>query len=211
MARRVQRYRPQHSNHAPGGLRRRSQGRQTYTPQAPKAITPRLGNITPATPATPSPFDAGLAAKTAALNARRQTLLSDLGVDLYQTSQEYGFQYNPASGMFGGFDPTNPFSQAALLVKTRQDALTNANRAYDRGVRGTQQNYAQTGQLYSGAYENAQQENNRLITQQRGDIQLSYDKGYDTLRRGFEDYVKRYLRRKRDIQTANPEELASLA
>jgi hypothetical protein len=64
---------------------------------------------------------------------------------------------------------------------------------------GENTSYASRGQLYSGAYQTAQKETG-----------VAYDKGYDTLRRGFDDYVKNYLRRKRDIQTVPIEELASL-
>lgn len=134
------------------------------------------------------PFDADLAARTSAANQRRTTLLSDQDVDMQQTSQEYGFSYNPATGAFGGFDPTNPFSQAALLMKARKERDQGENTSY-----------ASSGQLYSGAYNTAKKE-----------TQSGYDKGYDTLRRGFDDYVKNYLRRKRDIQSQPIEELASL-
>jgi hypothetical protein len=64
---------------------------------------------------------------------------------------------------------------------------------------GENTSYASRGQLYSGSYQTAQKETG-----------VAYDKGYDTLRRGFDDYVKNYLRRKRDIQTVPIEELASL-
>lgn len=140
------------------------------------------------TEAGPPPFDAGLEASNAANIARRATLSSDADVDLQQTSQEYGFKYDPSTGAFGGFDPTNPFSQAALLLKTRTEATA-----------GTTNSYASRGQQYSGAVGRAQTE-----------VQSQYDKGYDTLRRGFDDYVKNYLRRKRDINEVSPEELATL-
>lgn len=135
------------------------------------------------------PFDPGLAAQQATNSARRSTMLGDMDVDLQQTAQETGFQYNPATGAFGGFDPTNPFSQAALLLKTRNES-----------GQATKQAFAQSGQLYSGAANSAQRS-----------VQSNYDRGYDTLRRGFDDYVKRYLRKKRDVQTVDPNELASLA
>lgn len=158
----------------------------------------------------PPPFDAGLAASQATADARRNTLLTDANVDLTQTSQEYGFKYDPTTGKFGGFDPTNPYSQAALLAKARDDSTRTSELGYQRRYASDTQDFAQAGQLYAGARQNAQQEDNRVIGQTRVDIQTGYNKGYDTLRRGFEDYVKRYLRRKRDIQTVSPEELASL-
>lgn len=175
-------------------------------------IRPPGGAPAPApTPASaPPPFDAGLAASQAANDARRTTLLGDADVDLQQTSQEYGFRYDPATGQFGGFDPTNPFSQAALLAKARNESTQTSELGYQRQSASDRQGLAQSGQLYSGASQNAQQEDDRVIGKTRVDIQSNYDKGYDTLRRGFEDYVKKYLRRKRDIQTVNPDELASL-
>lgn len=183
-----------------------------YTPPKPVKAKSRLGNYVTtgsgaigvntaaamgriaaggqsASAPTAPPFDPALAARQAANQARRTTLLSDLDVDAQQTAQETGFQFNPATGQFGGFDPTNPFSQAALLAQTRE-----------RSSRATQQSYAQAGQLNSGAALSGQ-----------ASVQSDYDRGYDTLKRGFDDYVKRYLRRKRDIQTVDPNELVSLA
>lgn len=145
---------------------------------------PGGGSGTPAAP----PFDAELEARRTAANQRRTTLLSDADVDLQQTSQEYGFGYNPATGQAGGFDPTNPFSQAALLMKARKERDQGENTSF-----------AASGQLYSGAYGAAKKETG-----------VQYDRGYDTLRRGFQDYIKNYLRRKRDIQTVPIEELANL-
>lgn len=143
---------------------------------------------TPGQIAGPPPVDPGLLAAQSAANQRRTSLLSDAEVDLKETSQNYGFQYNPATGKFGGFDPSNPFSQAALLMKARKERDQGENTSY-----------ASSGQLYSGAYQTAKKETG-----------YQYDKGYNTLRTGFEDYVKQYLRRKRDIQSVPIEELASL-
>lgn len=134
------------------------------------------------------PFDPEAEARASAARQRRTNLLSDADVDLQQTAQETGFKYNPATGAFGGFDPTNPFSQAALLMKSRKERDKGENTSY-----------ASQGQLYSGAYTTAKKETG-----------FQYNKGYDTLRRGFDDYVKNYLRRKRDIQSVPIEELASL-
>lgn len=163
-----------------GNPRARMKPPKRQPAQRPAAASP--------TPTGVPPFDAGLEARRTSGMARRSTLLSDLDVDVQQRAQETGFQYNPATGAFGGFDPTNPFSQAALLMQARQQ---NRNRS--------QQDYAQAGQLNAGAYEGAKAYN-----------EFQSDKAYDTLKRGFDDYVKQYLRRKRDIQTVNPEELASL-
>lgn len=166
--------------------------RTGYKPPKPKG--PPKGVVRPAgsstsTPATTvPPFDAAREASLASSTARRTQLLSDADVDMQSTAQQYGFKYDPSTGAFGGFDPTNPFSQAALLARTR-----------DQHVAATTNSYNRRNNIYSGAYQEAQKDN-----------QYQYDRGYDTLRRGFDDYVKRYLRRRRDIQTVAPEELATL-
>lgn len=136
----------------------------------------------------PPPFDAELEARRSAANQRRTTLLADSNVDIKQASQEYGFGFNMATGAIGGFDPTNPFSQAALLMKARKERDKGENTSY-----------ASQGQFGSSAYAAAKKETG-----------YQYDKGYDTLRRGFQDYVKNYLRRQRDIRTVGIEELANL-
>ena len=140
------------------------------------------------TPISTPPVDPQLLANTTAANQRRTTLSSDADVDLQQTSASYGFGYDPATGKFGGFDPTNPFSQAALLMKARKERDQGENTSF-----------ASSGQLYSGSYQTAKKETG-----------FQYDKGYDALRRGYQDYVKNYIRRKRDIQTQPIEELATL-
>lgn len=179
----------QNNTNAPGSQSANSQAFiNTYNQAHPETPygSPAFQALT--NPPAAPPFDAELEARRSAATQRRTNLLSDQDVDLQQTSQEYGFSYNPASGAFGGFDPTNPFSQAALLMKARNERNQGENTSY-----------AARGQLYSGSYEAAKKETGH-----------AYDKGYDTLRRGFDDYVKNYLRRKRDIQSVPIEELANL-
>lgn len=144
--------------------------------------------VTPGKIAAPPPVDPALLAQTSANNQRRTNLLSDANVDLTETSNQMGFQYNPATGAVGGFDPTNPFSQAALLMQARKNRDQGENTGF-----------ASSGQLYSGAYNTAKTETG-----------YQYDKGYNALRTSFLDYVKMYQRRKRDIQTQPIEELANL-
>lgn len=153
----------------------------------PPAGAPGTPQYQPAAPAAP-PYDAELEARRTAGSKRRVDINSDLDVDLGQTASESGFQYNWATGAVGGFDPTNPFSQAALLMKARKERDQGENTSF-----------AGSGQLYSGAYQTAKKETGS-----------QYDRGYDTLRRGFQDYVKNYLRRKRDVNTVPVEELANL-
>ena len=159
------------------------------TTNKPTTMAPASGSGTGAVE-----LDAGLEARRASNEARRSTLLGDADVDLQQTAQETGFKYDPSTGAFGGFDAANPFSQAALLNQTRNETVSRTKQSYAGG-----NSYASGSQLYSGAYQGAQ-----------ASVQSDYDKGYDTLKRGFDDYVKRYLRRKRDIQSVDPSELATL-
>lgn len=133
-------------------------------------------------PIAPPPFNANQAASEAYGNQVRGNQQSDDDLDLTQYAQQAGIQYNPATGQFGGFDPTNPFSQAALLMKSRQERDQGENTSY-----------AARGQLYSGAYQSAKTETG-----------FQYDKGYDTIRRGLTDYVKNYGRRKRDRNLVPP-------
>lgn len=138
-------------------------------------------------PAAP-PYDPALEAQKTANTARRTTLGARADRDLYTTSQDYGFGYNPVTGAVGGFDPTNPFSQAALLMKARKERDQGENTSF-----------ASQGQLNSGAYGLAKKETGS-----------AYNKGYDALRRGFLKYLTGYMDRKADIQTVPIEELANL-
>src|SRR5580765_1279902 len=104
----------------------------------------------------PPPFDAGLEARRAAGEKRRATILGDLNTDVTEQAQKYGFKYDPVTGKFGGFDPTNPFSMAALLKKTRDESTKASEMTFSRNVRGNQINFGNAGQIYSGAFQNAQ-------------------------------------------------------
>lgn len=150
----------------------------------PKAS--QLAKIKPPGPIATPPFDPALEAQKAYTDTRRTTLLSDLNVDVTKTASDYGFQFNPATGAFGGFDPSNPFSQAALLLKSRKEAVSRDMNSFGRRVN-------------SGAYQ-----------AQRAETQFQGDRAYNALRSSFDSYVTDYLRRKRDIQTVSPEELATL-
>lgn len=155
-------------------------------------------------PVGPPPFNANQAALDAYNSQTRTNQQSDDDLDIGTYAQRQGFEYNPATGQFGGFDPTNPFSQAALLLKSKNDATAASELSYQRGLTGNTNSYASSGQLYSGALQNAQGEQNRLVTQRRSNIQFGYDRGYDTLRSGLLDYVTNYGRRKRNRNLVPP-------
>lgn len=67
-----------------------------------------------------------------------------------QLGQTYGLGIRPDGTVFD--DPSNPYSRAAELQK-----------AYKRSQRGAQTSFAAQGQLYSGAYQNAQNENANVL------------------------------------------------
>lgn len=71
---------------------------------------------------------------------------------------DYGFDAT------GGIDPNNPYSRAALLQEN-----------YRRSLRGTTNNYASAGQMYSGARHRALDEGTR-----------QYSIGFDQLQRGYQ-------------------------
>lgn len=91
-------------------------------------------------------------------------------------ANEFGFavKWKPTVGPNGerevesiAVDPANPFSRAALL-----------QRSYDQAKRGSTNSYAARGQLYSGALQNAQDENT-----------FGFQRGDDQLRRAFASFI----------------------
>lgn len=125
-------------------------GGMTVKPGQP----PKAG-LVPKNPAPVQPEDPNV------LNAQaigqRNVAVGDLTAAFQQGNldQSYGF---------GAGGAADPYSQANLLQEN-----------YRRSTRGTTNNYAASGQLYSGAYNRAQNENTR-----------NYDIGYDQLRRAYD-------------------------
>ena len=82
-------------------------------------------------------------------------------------------------------DPNNPFSRAALL-----------QRSYDQAAKGTTNSMAAQGQLYSGALQRQQNEN-----------AFQNQQGVDANMKGFEGLLRELRRRRRDaslgLQQAN--------
>lgn len=125
----------------------------TFRPPKPRPLAPVPA--APAAPAGPTPlpvdpaYDAGvgaadatLANTTAGLTGARQRGLSDYGINETPTADPY----SPSLAI----DPNNPFGKAAVL---------KAN--YDIQRRKTGQQMGSGGQLYAGAYQNAQDAVNR--------------------------------------------------
>lgn len=103
----------------------------------------------PAAPAAPQynvsnlPPDASYDAQIAALQRQRDDQIAALVQQRSSGLLDYGFTEGPSGAL--AFDPNNPYSKAALLKKT-----------YDTNRRSTGNSMAAGGQLYSGAYQNAQ-------------------------------------------------------
>jgi hypothetical protein len=117
----------------------------TMTAPPKPAVAPR-----PATaPATPGPSalppDAAYEQTLGNLAQRRDSTIAGLGQQRQQGLLSYGYTES-APGQLA-FDPTNPYSQAAML-----------KRNYDQARTGNTNSYAARGQLYSGALQNAQDE-----------------------------------------------------
>jgi hypothetical protein len=136
------------------------------TPQAPPRVNPVKPIVRPR-PAKPAvgprpslgartlPPDAQYEADIA--TAQRQLPVTQAGLVQQRTGTlaDYGYSeagWNPATGMGTGlaFNPHDPFSKAALLKKT-----------YDASRASTGQTMGAGGQLYSGAYQQAQDIGNR--------------------------------------------------
>jgi hypothetical protein len=114
----------------------------------------------PAAPAAPAaaaaptydisnlPPDATYDQAVALLQRQRDEGLASITANRQQGLSNYGFTEGPNGTL--AVDPNNPFSQASLLKKS-----------YDTNRRSTGQSMASGGQLYSGAFQNAQDLVNR--------------------------------------------------
>jgi len=105
--------------------------------------------------AAPSPYnysnlppDPVYDADEAAARRTRDTTITDLGAERSRTNLDYGFTEGVGGTL--AYDPTNPFSKASVLKKN-----------YDIDRRSKAQSMAAGGNLYSGAFQNAQDAVNR--------------------------------------------------
>lgn len=106
---------------------------------------PAAGGSSSDSGASGPPNDPDYDAQIAALAKQRDAIKSGLGGQRVQGLLDYGY-LEDASGNLS-FDPNNPFSRAALLL-----------RNYQQSSRGATTSMAASGQLYSGALQR-QQEN----------------------------------------------------
>jgi hypothetical protein len=126
----------------------------TMTPKVP--VVPRPSAPVAAPPAVaPPPFnpnvlppDAAYDQQLATLGRSRDTTLAGLATQRQGNLLSYGYTQDQSGGL--AFDPTNPYSQAAIL-----------KRNYEQSRRGTGVGLAAQGQLYSGAYQTAQDYGNQ--------------------------------------------------
>jgi hypothetical protein len=117
--------------------------------------------------AQPMPFDAGYESQVANINRDLQNTLGQTTYEEQQAKQEYGID-----------DPSNPYSRAALL-----------QRSYEQGQTGATNQYAASGQLYSGALQNARTENTFQLGAQQ-----------DALQRGYQDLLNQLAQRRTAAQ-----------
>lgn len=124
-------------------------GAYGLSPHTPLANHPhRPHTPAPAPAAAPAPAPAAVAPLApspellAAQAAANQNIAVGNATDTWQIGQlhnDYGYDAS------GNIDPSNPYSQAAMLQKH-----------YQQSQRGNLNSYADQGQLYSGALQNAQ-------------------------------------------------------
>jgi hypothetical protein len=130
----------------------------TATPAAP--VSPVAVPAAPAYSVSNLPPDASYEAQVAALARQRDDQIAALTQARTSGLSDYGFTEGPNGAL--AFDPNNPYSKAALMKHT-----------YDVSRRSTGQTMAAGGQLYSGAFQNAQDLVNRNQAQGEDSLQKS--------------------------------------
>ncbi len=156
------------------------------TPYLPVAAPAPAPAAVPApAPAPAPPVDPGaipLGAQVA-LDAANQAALANYSNTVAgitnsedRTASDFGYKVDYSTGANGArtvtnlsVDPTNPFSRAAAL-----------QRSYDQAKEGSTNSYAARGQLYAGSLQNAQNENT-----------YQFAKGENALRQSFIDFIAR--------------------
>jgi hypothetical protein len=140
---------------------------QALGPQSVAAPTaPSLSNPSPTAPSVLPP-DANYDATVAGANKQHDITAADIKRAHDQALLQYGYIQTSGDPTHIQFDPSNPFSQAAML-----------KRNYDQAQTGNTNSYAARGQLYSGALQNAQNESG-----------FQYQKGSDTISKALIDFL----------------------
>jgi hypothetical protein len=148
-------------------------GGAVFTPAA-KKVTPAALAAPTAAPTAPSapkfdinnlPVDPVFDQSVGALGRTRDDTIAGLEGQKTSTLADYGYSatYNPDGSVASlTVDPNNPFSRAAQLKKS-----------YDQAKTGTGNSLAAQGQLYSGALANAQNANDTGYSQGQNTLEKS--------------------------------------
>lgn len=127
------------------------------------------------------------------LGVTRDNAIGDYNYDINTGGNNYGFKpgYDAAGNPSGNYavDPSDPFSKMSLL-----------QRSYENTTRGTTNNYASSGQLYSGSLRNAQTNNS-----------FNFEQGKDSLMKDFTDLLIGAVRGKRNAGSDYNSGVASAA
>jgi hypothetical protein len=145
-------------------------------PATPKA--PASGAYVASAPAPPVPVsnptpsieaDTGYASQVAAINKSRADALTALTAQEGATKRGYGIE-----------DTSDPFSKAAML----QQSLQRNQRSSTNGL-------AAAGQLYSGALQNSQNNN-----------QSNYNENYDSLKKSYDAALAAIKQQRATVETS---------
>jgi hypothetical protein len=132
----------------------------SFTPSP--ANTPQAA---PARPAMPAPtYDSTYWNDMASNQAGYDTFLAGIGLSAGRLGFDSGFDAQ------GQVDLSNPYSQAMLLQRHKEQATTGINNSM-----------ASAGQQYSGARLNAQDENSYQYERNRSNLQTQTQRGYQDL------------------------------
>jgi hypothetical protein len=145
--------------------------------EAASAALPEAAKPKPSGEGAWSPGVAGIYEQTRAnIAANLKSRLGSIENQENAAANEFGFavKYKPEVGPNGErqvesltVDPSNPFSRAAAL-----------QRSYDQAKRGATNSYAARGQLYAGSLQNAQNEN-----------AFGFQQGDNSLRSAFTQFI----------------------
>lgn len=117
-----------------------------------------------------------------AIDATLQDTLGDVTRQQNQALLDYGYNasFDPSGSLTGlSVDPNNPFSRAALL-----------KRSYDQAQTGATNSLAAQGQLYSGALQNARNRNT-----------FNFQQGSDALQKSLGNLLADLIARRRTALT----------
>lgn len=172
--------------HLPGGVGTPG----VFTPTTPKPV--EFKPSIPAPPAVNPLVQTQLDNTVTGVNATLTNTLA--GLTAQQTNSLLDYGYTAAPGANGELDlstlkvdPNNPFSKAALL-----------QRSFDQAQRGNRTSYAARGHLYSGALQNAQNESRH-----------QFEAGSNQLQRGLGGTLAELARRRQTAKTTANNQITS--